>query len=270
MERAVVFPGQGSLGGEISGAVRAAVLDHVGDGDVPYQLAVFANSVDLLYRLRDAGIDADVVAGHSLGEYAAAHASGSLGLQNGVRLVAERDRLMNEASQESPGGMVALIGADPDAVADAVQRSDGVVVAANFNSPRQTVVSGELDALDEITEGLRGRKVRLQVAGAFHSPLMAEAAREMDGLLEAVEFDEPDIPMVGASDGIVLTTAYEVSEALRNQMLSPVRWVAVVERMLELGVREIFEAGEDGTLTRMLRDFKRKDVTGTTVGEVLS
>jgi [acyl-carrier-protein] S-malonyltransferase len=270
MERAVVFPGQGSLGGEISGAVRAAVLDHVGDGDVPYQLAVFANSVDLLYRLRDAGIDADVVAGHSLGEYAAAHASGSLGLQNGVRLVAERDRLMNEASQESPGGMVALIGADPDAVADAVQRSDGVVVAANFNSPRQTVVSGELDALDEVTEGLRGRKVRLQVAGAFHSPLMAEAAREMDGLLEAVEFDEPDIPMVGASDGIVLTTAYEVSEALRNQMLSPVRWVAVVERMLELGVREIFEAGEDGTLTRMLRDFKRKDVTGTTVGEVLS
>ena len=270
MERAVVFPGQGSLGGEISGAVRGAVLDHLGDGDVPYQLAVFASSVDLLYRLRDAGIYADVVAGHSLGEYAAAHASGSLGLKDGVRLVAERDRLMNKASQESPGGMVALIGADPGAVAEAVQSSDGIVVAANFNSPRQTVVSGQLDALDEVTEGLRGRKVRLQVAGAFHSPLMAGAAREMDGLLDAVEFDEPDIPMVGATDGVLLTTADGVREALRNQMLSPVRWVAVVERMLELGVREIFEAGEDGTLTRMLRDFKRKDVTGTMVGEVLS
>ena len=71
------FPDRGS-GGEISGAVREAVLDYLGDGDVPYQLAVFANSVDLLYRLRDAGIDADVVAGHSLGEYAAAHAAGSL------------------------------------------------------------------------------------------------------------------------------------------------------------------------------------------------
>jgi [acyl-carrier-protein] S-malonyltransferase len=270
VERAVVFPGQGSVGGEISGAVRAAVLDYLGDGDVPYQLAVFANSVDLLYRLREAGIEADVVAGHSLGEYAAAHAAGSLNLGDGVRLVAERDRLMNEASRENPGAMVAMIGADPDAVAEAAEGSDGAVVAANFNSPRQTVVSGRLDALDEFTEGLRGRKVRLQVAGAFHSPLMAEAAREMDVMLEAVEFDEPDIPMVGAADGVVLTTADGVRGTLRNQMLSPVRWVAVVERLLEMGVREIVEAGEDGTLSRMLRDFKRKDVMGTTVGEVLS
>jgi len=270
MERAVVFPGQGSVGGEISGAVREAVLDHLGDGDVPYQLAVFASSVDLFYRLRDAGIDADVVAGHSLGEYAAAHAAGSLGLGDGVRLVAERDRLMNEASQETPGGMVALIGADPDAVAEAAARSDGAVVAANYNSPRQIVLSGRLDALDEVADGLRGRKVRLQVAGAFHSPLMEEAAREMDVLLEAVDLDEPAIPMIGATDGAVMTSAAAVREALRDQMLSPVRWVAVVERLLELGVREIFEAGEDGTLTRMLRDFKRKDVSGARIEEVLA
>src|SRR5215203_2738368 len=270
MERAVVFPGQGSLGGETSGAVREAVLDHLGDGEVPYQLAVFASSVDLLYRLRDAGIDADVVAGHSLGEYAAAHAAGSLGLEDGVRLVAERDRLMNEASQRTLGGMVALIGADPDAVAEAARRSNGAVVAANFNSPRQIVLSGQLDALEDVTEGLRGRKVPLRVAGAFHSPLMEQAASEMDALLGTVEFDEPVIPMIGATDGAVLTTTDGVREALRNQMLSPVRWVAVVERLLELGVGEIFEAGEDGTLTRMLRDFKRKDVVGTTVGEALS
>jgi [acyl-carrier-protein] S-malonyltransferase len=270
MERAVVFPGQSSVGCEISGDAREAVLDYAGDEEVPYQLSVYASSVALLYRLRDAGIEADVVAGHSLGEYAAAHAAGSLGLRDGARLVAERDRLMNEASKENPGGMVALIGADADAVAEAAEKSGGAVVAANFNTPRQTVVSGRLDALDEVTEGLRGRKVRLQVAGAFHSPLMAEAAREMDGLLEAVEFNEPNIPMVGATDGALLTTAGEVREALRNQMLSPVRWVAVVERLLELGVREIFEAGENGTLTRMLRDFKRKDVEGRAAAEVLS
>src|SRR5919107_1752977 len=270
MERAVVFPGQGSLGGETSGSVRTAVLEYLGDGNVPYQLAVFASSVDLLYRLRDAGIDADVVAGHSQGEYGAANAAGSLSLGDGVRLVAERDRLMNEASRETPGGMVALIGADPDAVVEAVENSDGAVVAANFNSPRQVVLSGRLDTLEEVTEGLRGRKVPLRVAGAFHSPLMAEAAREMDVLLEAVELEEPGIPMIGATDGALLTTADGVRTALRNQMLSPVRWVAVVERMLELGVREIFEAGEDGTLTRMLRDFKSKNVTGTTVGEVLA
>ena len=269
-ERAVVFPGQGSVGGEISGTAREAVLDYMGDEEVPYQLFVFASSVYLHYRLRDAGIEADVVAGHSLGEYAAAHASGSLGLRDGVRLVAERDRLMNEASRENPGGMVVLIGADPDAVVEAAEKSGGAVVAANFNTPRQTVVSGRMDALDEVTDGLRGRKIRLQVAGAFHSPLMVEAAKEMDALLEAVEFDEPEIPMVGATDGALLTTADEVRQALRNQMLSPVRWVAVVERLLESGVREIFEAGEDGTLIRMLRDFKRKDVAGKTAGEVLS
>src|SRR5215208_3500787 len=112
MERAIVFPGQGTIGGEITGIARDAVLDYVGDGTVPYQLSVFAGSVDLLYHLREAGIEPDVVAGHSLGEYAAAHAAGCLGLTDGVWLVAERDRLMNVAASEHPGGMVALIGAD--------------------------------------------------------------------------------------------------------------------------------------------------------------
>ena len=270
VERAVVFPGQGSAGGEIGSTARDAVVAYVGEGDVPYQLSVFAGSVDLMYRLREAGIEADVVAGHSLGEYAAAHAAGSLGLSDGVRLVAERDRLMNEASRENPGGMVALIGADPDEVDKVAQESDGAVVAANFNTPRQTVISGREDALEDVAEGLRGRKVRLRVAGAFHSPLMTGAARAMDVLLQEVAFREPEVPMIGATDGALLTTADEVREALRKQMLSPVRWVAVVERLLELGVREIFEAGEDGTLTRMLRDFERKDVEGLTAGEVLA
>jgi [acyl-carrier-protein] S-malonyltransferase len=270
IERAVVFPGQGTVGREITGVTRDAAIDYLGDAALPYQLSVFAGSVDLLYRLRGAGILPDVVAGHSLGEYAAAHAAESLGLADGVRLVAERDRLMGEASRENPGGMVALIGADPDSVAKAAEEAGGIVVAANFNTPRQTVVSGQKDALEEVAESVRGRKVKLEVSGAFHSPLMKGAAREMDSLLGEVKLEEPEIPMIGATDGVLLTTAEEVREALRNQMLSPVRWVAVVGRLLDLGVREIFEAGEDGTLTRMLRDFKRKDVQGRTALEVLS
>jgi [acyl-carrier-protein] S-malonyltransferase len=270
IERAVVFPGQGTVGEGITGAARDAALDYIGDEAVPYQLSVFAGSVDLLYRLRGVGIEPDLVAGHSLGEYAAAHAAGSVGLADGVRLVAERDRLMSEAARQNPGGMVALIGADPDDVAGAAEETGGIVVAANFNTPRQTVVSGQVDALEEVAERVRGRKVRLDVSGAFHSPLMAEAAREMAELLGEVDLEEPEIPMIGATDGALLTTAEKVREALRNQMLSPVRWVAVVERLLDLGVREIFEAGEDGTLTRMLRDFERKDVDGRTVREVFS
>jgi [acyl-carrier-protein] S-malonyltransferase len=270
IERAVVFPGQGTVGGEVTGTARDAAIDYIGEAALPYQLSVFAGSVDLLYCLREAGILPDVVAGHSLGEYAAAHAAGSLGLADGVRLVAERDRLMGEASRQNPGGMVALVGADPDSVAKAAEEAGGIVVAANFNTPRQTVVSGQKDALEEVAGRVRGRQVKLEVAGAFHSPLMQGAAREMDALLGEVNLGEPEIPMVGAKDGALLTTAEEIREALRDQMLSPVQWVVVVERLLDLGVREIFEAGEKGTLTRMLRDFERKDVQGRTALEALS
>jgi len=269
MRLAVVFPGQGSGRGEFTGEVREAVRAQVGDGQVPYQLALFASSVDLFYRLREAGVIPEVVAGHSLGEYAAAHAAGSLGLEDGIRLVAERDRLMNEAARETSGGMVALIGADPMEVVRAAEEADGVVVAANFNSPRQTVISGEDEALESVAEGVGGRRVRLGVAGAFHSPLMLDASRAMEARLSEVALVDPEIPMVGATEGGVLATAGDIRLALSNQMLSPVRWVAVIERFLDLGVDEIIEVGEDGTLTRMLRDFRRKEIGGRTASEVL-
>jgi [acyl-carrier-protein] S-malonyltransferase len=268
--RAVVFPGQGTGGGEVSGEVREAVRARVGDEEMPYQLSVFASSVDLLYKLRDRGIEPDVVAGHSLGEYAAAHAAGSLGLEDGVRLVAERDRLMNEAAQENPGGMVALIGADPMEVARVAEEANGVVVAANFNTPRQTVISGETAALETVAESIGGRMVRLDVAGAFHSPLMLEASHAMEAMLSGVALQDPVIPMVGATDGGVVATAGDVRLALRKQILLPVRWVAVIERFLDLGVEVIIEAGEDGTLSRMLRDFRREDIEGRTAREMLS
>ncbi|HEX4991707.1 MAG TPA: ACP S-malonyltransferase [Rubrobacteraceae bacterium] len=270
IRRAIVFPGQGSVGGEISGEVREAVRARMGEAEVPYQLSVFASSVDLLYKLREAGVEPDVVAGHSLGEYAAAHAAGALGLEDAVRLVAERDRLMNEAARENPGGMIALIGADPAEVVRAADEAEGTVVAANFNTPRQTVISGDKGALEALAERVRGRKVELDVAGAFHSPLMLEASRAMSAMLAQVALQDPQVPIVGATDGGVLATAGDVRLALGNQMLSPVRWVAVIERFESLGVEEIVEAGEDGTLTRMLRDFRRKDIVGRTAREVLS
>jgi [acyl-carrier-protein] S-malonyltransferase len=273
IRRAVVFPGQGAGGGEISGEIREAVRARVGGARPPYQLWVFASSVNLLYKLRDRGVEPDVVAGHSLGEYAAAHAAGSLQLEDAVALVAERDRLMNRAARENPGGMVALIGADPMEVARVVEEADGVdgvVVAANFNTPRQTVISGEIGALDAVAGKVGGRKVELNVAGAFHSPLMLEASRAMDAMLSEVALRDPVIPMVGATDGGILASAGDLRLALRNQMLSPVRWVAVIERLLALGIEEMIEAGKDGTLTRMLRDFRRKEVEGRTAKEVLS
>jgi [acyl-carrier-protein] S-malonyltransferase len=268
--RAIVFPGQGTAGGEVSGEVAKAVKNEIGETELPYQLSVFANAVHLFHKLRDAGISPDVVAGHSLGEYAAAYAAGSLSLEDGVRLVAERDRLMNEASASNPGGMVAIVGGDPNVVNEVVANADGVVVAANFNTPRQTVISGEKEALETASEKIKGRKVPLEVAGAFHSPLMEEAAKEMESLLSEVEFCEPEVPLVSATDGSVLSSAGELREAFQKQMLSPVRWVAVVERFSELGVEEVLECGEGGTLVRMLRDFKDKKFDAKVAGEVVS
>lgn len=177
---------------------------------------------------------------------------------------------MNEAARSRPGGMIAVIGADPLEVARAAEESEGAVVAANLNTPRQTVISGEDAALEAVAEAIKGRKVRLEVAGAFHSPLMREAAAKMEGLLEETEFRDPEVPMVSAVDGSVLATAEDVKMALKNQMLSPVRWVAVIHRFAELGVDEIVEAGADGTLTRMLRDFRDLEMTGRKAEEVLA
>lgn len=269
-QRAVVFPGQGTVGGEVSGVVRDTVRRVVGDEENPYQLSVFARSVELYRGLREAGIYPDVVAGHSLGEYAAAYAAGSLSLEDGVRLVAERDRLMSEAAEANPGGMIALIGADSREVEEAARAQSGVVVAANFNTPRQTVISGEEAAMEAVAGRVGGKGRPLKVAGAFHSPLMVEAAAGMELMLAETEFEEPEVPMVSGMDGGVLATAEDVRTALRRQMLSPVRWVAVIRRFVEMGVGEVIEAGDDGTLTRMLRDFKDADLEGRPAREVLA
>ncbi len=266
----VVFPGQGTAGGEVSDReLREAIQRYAGDGEVPYQLSVFASSVDTFRKLEKKGIEADVVAGHSLGEYAAAYAAGSLGLEDGVRLVVERDRLMTEASTRNPGGMTAIIGAGAREVADAVDSAEGAVVAANFNTPRQTVISGEMGAMEAVAGRVGGKRRKLDIAGAFHSPFMQEAAVAMDALLAEVHLKDPEIPMISGIDGAVLAKADDVRLALRDQMLSPVRWVAVVERLAALGVEEVVEAG-GGTLARMLRDFEDVEMRGRVAKEVLS
>ena len=266
---AVVFPGQGTAGGEVSGELRGLLRRVVGDGEAPYQLSVFASSVDTFHKMRERGVEPVVVAGHSLGEYAAAYASGSLSLEDGARLVAQRDQLMTEASRENPGAMTAIIGAGVREVLEAVETADGVVVAANFNTPRQTVISGEEGALADVAERVGGKKRKLDVAGAFHSPFMQAASSGMDRFLAEVPLEDPKVPMISGMDGTIVAKANDVRLALRDQMLSPVRWVAVVERIAALGVEEVVEAG-GGTLVSMLRDFKDLEMRGRVAKEVLA
>lgn len=265
---AVVFPGQGTVGGEVSGEVQEAARRVIGNGEVPYQLSVFASSVETYHKLKESGVEPDVVAGHSLGEYAAAYAAGALGLEDGMRLVAERDRLMTEESRRNPGGMTAIIGAGAQEVADAVDAAEGVVVAANYNTPRQTVISGQEEAMEDVAGRVGGKKRKLDVVGGFHSPLIQEAAISMETFVAEVPLRDPEIPMISGMDGAILARADDVRLALRDQMLSPVRWVAVVERLAALGVEEVVEAG-GGTLVRMLRDFKDVEMRGRAAKEVL-
>jgi [acyl-carrier-protein] S-malonyltransferase len=205
----------------------------------------------------------DVVAGHSLGEYGAAYATGCFDFETGLWLVAERDRFLAEAAQKTPGGMVAILRADPEEVERALGETEGSVVA-NYNSPRQTVVSGLRDAVGDAVSRIRGRKVPLNVSFAAHSPYVAAASEKMREILDTVEFHKPEVPIVSAIDGSVLTSAEAVREAFKNQMVAPVRWVKVVETLARMRVEEWVELGGSGVLTRMLRDFELPSLKGIT------
>jgi [acyl-carrier-protein] S-malonyltransferase len=266
--RAFVFPGQGSgvtePGAELLPRIRRVVGERI-----PDQVKLFARAAQDADESRALQVRPDVVAGHSLGEYGAAYAAGCFDFETGLWLVAERDRFLAEAARETPGGMVAILRADPEEVERALDKTEGPVVA-NYNSPRQTVVSGLRDAMGDAVSRIRGRKVPLNVSFAAHSPYVAAAGEKMRGVLDAVEFRKPEVPIVSAIDGSVLTSAGAVKEALKSQMVAPVRWVKVVDTLARMRVEELIELGGGGVLIRMLRDFELPSLKGITFDDLHS
>jgi [acyl-carrier-protein] S-malonyltransferase len=264
--RAFVFPGQGSgvtePGAELLPRIRRVVGERI-----PDQVKLFARAAQDTDESRALQVRPDVVAGHSLGEYGAAYAAGCFDFETGLWLVAERDRFLAEAAKEAPGGMVAILRADPEEVERALNETEGSVVA-NYNSPRQTVVSGLRDAVGDAVSRIRGRKVPLNVSFAAHSPYVAAAGEKMRGVLDAVEFRKPEVPIVSAVDGSVLTSAGAVKEALKSQMVAPVRWVKVVDTLARMRVEELIELGGGGVLIRMLRDFELPSLKGITFDDL--
>jgi [acyl-carrier-protein] S-malonyltransferase len=228
---------------------------------IPDQVKIFARAAHDADESRILEVRPDVVAGHSLGEYGAAYAAGCFDFETGLWLVAERDRFLAEAAEECPGRMIAILRTDPAEVEKALD--EGAFVA-NYNSPRQTVVSGLRDALGDAVSRIRGRKVPLNVSFAAHSPYVAAAGEKMRGVLDSVEFRAPQVPVVSAINGAVHTSAVEVKVALKEQMVAPVRWVRVVETLARMRVEEWVELGGGGVLTRMLRDFELPSLKGIT------
>ena len=264
--RAFVFPGQGGGVAEPAEDLLPRIRRVVGER-VPDQVKIFARAAQDADESRVLQVHPDVVAGHSLGEYGAAYAARCFDFETGLWLVAERDRFLAEAAQKTPGGMVAILRADPEEVERALDKAEGSVVA-NYNSPCQTVVSGLRDALGDAVSRIRGRKVPLNVSFAAHSPYVAAASEKMRGILDAVEFQKPEVPLVSGIDGSVLTSAEAVKEAFKNQMVAPVRWVKVVETLARMRVEEWIELGGSGVLTRMLRDFELPSLKGITFDDL--
>lgn len=260
--RAFVFPGQGGGVAEPPAEMLPAIRRIVGER-VPDQVKLFARAARDADESRDLAVRPDVVAGHSLGEYGAAYAAGCFDFETGVWIVSLRDRFLAEVAEKIPGGMVAILRASPEEVEEALGDAEGSVVA-NYNSPKQTVVSGLKEALGEAVARIKGRKIPLNVSFAAHSPYVSAAADRMRDILRSVEFKKPEVPVVSAIDGSVLESAGAVREALENQMVAPVRWVKVVETLARMRVEEWIELGGGNVLTRMLRDFELPSPKGIT------
>lgn len=217
------------------------------------QPAVFLHSVVLAKVL---GVVPDAVAGHSLGEFSALVVAGALSFDDGLRLVAERAMAMQRACESQPGTMAAILML-PDATVEQVCQSvEGVVVAANYNCPGQLVISGAVDAVNEACAKLKDAGARralvLPVGGAFHSPLMEPARRELAAAIENADFKTPICPIYQNVDGKPHTSPQEIKENLIAQLTAPVRWTQIVENMVADGVSAFEEIGPGKVLQGLI------------------
>ncbi|MCE5315568.1 MAG: ACP S-malonyltransferase [Armatimonadota bacterium] len=239
------------------------------------QPALYVTSCAAYMVAAASGIRPIIAAGHSVGEYAALFAAGAYDFVDGLKLVRERARLMNDAAQSNPGTMAAILGLSPDQVCEVVKKASGagIVVAANFNSPIQTVISGETDAVkraSEVASEMGARKVvPLSVSGAFHSPLMQDAADALFEALRATNISDLSIPVVANYTAQVENEAEEVRINLARQITGSVRWVQSVNTMLDSEAQVFIELGSGSVLAGLIKRIT-KNVEVYSVGDKAS
>ncbi|MEM9291995.1 MAG: ACP S-malonyltransferase [Acidobacteriota bacterium] len=229
------------------------------------QPALLATSVAFYRAARAAGVDAAVLAGHSLGEYSALVAAEALDFGDALRLVRERGRLMQEAVPVGLGGMAAILALDDDAVrevAEEVSEAEEVCTPANYNCEGQTVLAGHLPAVERAVELAKARGARkavlLEVSAPFHSPLMAPAREGLEPQLAETTFRDPRVPVVTNVDAAAATTAQQVRDALVRQVDSAVRWTESVGWIHQgFGAGTFIEVGPGKVLTGLNRRIAR-------------
>jgi [acyl-carrier-protein] S-malonyltransferase len=225
------------------------------------QPAILAHSVAVLAVVRQRLGSPDAAAGHSLGEYSAHVAAGTLSEVDAARLVRRRGELMLAAGEQRPGAMAAVLGLATSEVQTACDESsgpDGLAVPANLNAPDQTVISGDPEGVNRAGERCKARGAKrvipLKVSGAFHSPLMAPA---VDGLLEALTeatFEDPAYPVIANASGEAVRTGVDAKRLLADQLTAPVRWVACMQAAAQLAPDATFvEIGPGNVLSGLLK-----------------
>ncbi len=277
--KAYVFPGQGSqfpgMGKDLyeNSAAARAVFDKAGEvlgfdivkimfegSDEQLretsvtQPSIFIHSVAAARAIED--FTPDMVAGHSLGEFSALVASGALGYEDALRLVAARANAMNEACRQNPGKMAAIINLDDATVRKICDETEGIVVPANYNSPGQVVISGEADAIDRACKAAKAagakRALPLPVGGAFHSPLMEPARAALAKAIDRTQFRAPICPIFQNVDSLPHTDPAEIKANLIAQLTGPVLWSQSVLNMHQAGATDFTELGPGSVLTNLI------------------
>lgn len=296
MKRAYIFPGQGSqfpgMGKELyeSSTEARALMDRADEildfsltevmfGGTEEQLratavtqpAVFLHSVTA--ALCTPGLpEPDMVAGHSLGEFSALVACGAVSFEDGLRLVSLRASAMQKCCEKVPGGMAAIIGLPDTKVEEVCASIPGTVVAANYNSDGQVVISGEKEAIDAACAALKEagarRALPLGVGGAFHSPLMEPAREELAEAIAQTEFLIPRCPIYQNVSALPESDPGRIKANLLAQLTSPVRWTQSVKAMLADGASEFTEFGPGAVLQGLVKRIAASEGAEVTIGGI--
>ena len=220
------------------------------------QPAIFLHSV-ILAMSKENEISPAMVAGHSLGEFSALVINKSISFEDGLKLVSIRANAMQKACENNPGTMAAVLGLEDKLVENVCSEVNGTVVAANYNCPGQLVISGELNAIELACEKLKEvgarRALVLPVGGAFHSPLMEEAKRELENAINETIFSDPICPIYQNVSGLPYSSEIDIKENLISQLTSPVKWTHSINQMVEDGAKEFIEVGPGRVLQGLVR-----------------
>jgi [acyl-carrier-protein] S-malonyltransferase len=287
--KAYVFPGQGAqfvgmgkdlyernprarelfeaanaiLGFDITSVMFAGTDEGLKQTNVT-QPAIFLHSVILAATLPD--FAPDMVAGHSVGEFSALAAIGVLSFEDGLKLISVRAQAMQAVCTATPSTMAAVLGL-PDATIEKIcaEITDDVVVPANYNSTGQLVISGTLTGIDlvapKLLEAGAKRVLKLNVGGAFHSPLMQPAKEQLATFIDATEFKKPRCPIYQNTDAKPHTNPVEIKQNLIAQLTAPVRWTQTVEQMLADGATEFVELGPGNVLCGLIKRTNKDALT---------